>query len=399
MSNKDRQILQNRLSKGFSELAPDRWEEIRSTIPSDAETMQSVWEEAEVRPAARRHFRAIAAAAVLLICVLTFAFRYDGRVDALLYIDVNPSICISINESGKVINVEGVNEDGSAVVSSASGEIGNSRDLDKTVTCLISEMDREGYFRDGSLEAIVSFGYMHEENNAVLEQACSSIEKYAESRSLKSSLISQSFARDEAAENTAADIGISAGKYMYIVSLLNGNDADPDTIHSWAEKSADEIVTELSETKILKTETKTDQDDVAVTEKEEQSTDFEKASAAEEQSEANKASAGSSRGNSSQAAGNSKAKAKEKPKKNKEKAQKNSKNNNKNKDKSKNNNGKANNKNNNNKNSNSNSNGKGSEKSSQNAASNSNGNKEKAGKSNSSSNKDNKNSNNNGKGN
>ncbi len=243
MSKMDRDHMREKLSQGFSELTPDRWEDIRNAL-SSAESIsdQAVREETAARPAARRRFAMAAAAAAVMICAALFAVKDFRTVNSLLYLDVNPSVCISLNERGKVIDVEGINADGIRVVDSVKSKTGRSRSLDETVSGIIAETDKEGYFRDGSVDVLVSLSYVHKEDGSVLEQTCAAIEEYAASREMKSDILSQSFARDKAVEDAAEDIGISPGKYEFIVSLSDNGGADETVVREWANKRATEII-------------------------------------------------------------------------------------------------------------------------------------------------------------
>lgn len=238
MVNMDRDNWKEKLEQGFAELTPDCWDEISKAV-SDGRTARPASENAYRKPA-RRRIPAMLAAAAVLLCAF-FIIRDANTVSSMLYIDVNPSVCISINERGKAVSIEGVNDDGCKVADAVHKEIGNSRDLGKTVSCIIAEIGREGYFGDGTVDALVSLCYSEKEDKDSLDTACRVIEEYASSNSMKSNLVSQSFAGNEADEKTAAGMGISVGKYEFMTRLVKEGKLDRERMADLSEKSTSEI--------------------------------------------------------------------------------------------------------------------------------------------------------------
>ena len=241
--SKNQDIWKEKLEQGFAELTPDCWEELRSAIPqAEQSIISSAAEETERKSAFRRFIPAIAAAAAVLICFFSFTIRENKAIESMIYLDVNPSICVNLNSKGDVVSVEGLNDDGRKTADAALEEIGKSKDLDETVRCIIAVMDREGYFSDGEVDALVSLCYVHEEDSSRLEHVCGAIEEYAASRKLTTHLLSQSFARDTADEEAASQMGISPGKYKFIVRLAKEVSDGQDKVTEWAAKPAREII-------------------------------------------------------------------------------------------------------------------------------------------------------------
>ena len=238
MESKDRDIWKEKLNSGFSDLTPDCFDDIRKALPDLDETERPEPEKRTVRSLLVRLMPAAAFAAAVIF-VFSFVLDSAEAVEKMLYIDVNPSICISIKRNGRIASVDGVNEDGRKVVGAVSEELSGITDPDRAVICVVSEMDREGYFGSGTVEALVSLCYSGKEDDSVLDLTCGAIEEYAEARDLDIDLVSQSFERDKDIEAAAAGFGISAGKYEYIVDLTD-DDGSID-IGELAEKSAGEI--------------------------------------------------------------------------------------------------------------------------------------------------------------
>ncbi len=237
-------MQREKLKQGFAELTPDCWEEISKAV-TDGKPARTVMEDNYRKPAHKR-MQAVLAAVAAVVCLL-IVVKDVNTVKSMLYIDVNPSVCISVNDRGKVVSVDGVNEDGHTVADAALSEIGNSRDLGTAVKCIIAEIDREGYFSEGTVDVLVSLSYSEKEDKVSLDTACRKIEEYAGSNDMKCSLVVQSFVGDETVEKTAGEMGISAGKYEFLSGLAEEGRIERDKIGDFAEKSTREIDKATSE--------------------------------------------------------------------------------------------------------------------------------------------------------
>ena len=258
MSDMERDSLIEKMNQGFSELTPDCWEEIKGKLPEQSPEPVEV----KARPVTRRFLPAIAAA-VLAILAFTFVIKDMRTAETMLYIDVNPSVSISLNRSGRVISVKGINEDGRRTVAAVKKELKGIRDPEKAAVCIITQMDREGYFKSGTLDAIISLSYGRKDRPSVLDKTGDVIKEYAESKDLKTDLILQSFVRDKKSEKTASGMGISAGKYEYIIELADGDETDEKKVRKLADKTTGEInrffrKTEKKKSKKAVTEEKAD---------------------------------------------------------------------------------------------------------------------------------------------
>ena len=240
MADMERGTWKEKLEQGFAELTPDRWDEISKAV-SGCKASQPVWEDSYRKPVRRRIPAMIAVAAALLCVVFAVNIKDEDSVRSMLYLDVNPSVCMSVNERGKVIDIEGINADGCKVADAALEDLGKSRDPGDAVSCIVEEIDEEGYFSDGTVDMLVSLSYTGKEDKELLDEARRIIEEYARSKNMTSSLMTQSFARDENAEKAAADMGISPGKYAYLDRLVKEGRIDQYRIGEFAEKSTSEI--------------------------------------------------------------------------------------------------------------------------------------------------------------
>lgn len=240
MTGMDRGTWQEKLEQGFAELTPDRWEEISNAV-SGYKASQPVWENSYRKPVRKRVPAMIAVAAALLCVVFAVNIKHEDAVRSMLYLDATPSVCMSVNERGKVVDIEGINADGCKVAEAALEDLGRSRDPGDAVSCIVEEIDEEGYFSDGTVDLLLSLGYTEKEDKDLLDKARRLIEEYAQSKNMTCSLLTQSFARDEDAEKAAADLGISPGKYAYLDRLVKEGRIDRYRLSELAEKPAGEI--------------------------------------------------------------------------------------------------------------------------------------------------------------
>jgi len=245
MTDNERKILKERMTEGFSDLTPDCWDEIRKSISDPGSTDPMVITE---RRTYKRLISAVSVVAAVVLIVSSFlVISIMNKITSELYIDVNPSVCISIRKNGKVAKVEGINDDGRRVVEAVSAEPDSTGDLEKTVERLISEINNEGYFSNGNADILLSLCYKVPEDTSLLERAGTAAMKCSSEQGLRPGIILRSFEKDEEKEAAAANMGISVGKYEYITSALKDTGSVPDDISVFAEMSTREIDREIKD--------------------------------------------------------------------------------------------------------------------------------------------------------
>lgn len=96
-------------------------------------------------------------AAVLLLCLCAggfFAYTWFS-VKAVISIDINPGISLSLNRYEYVINAQPLNDDGADVLDDLNLE---RLDLDTALNALIGAMDRKGYLSEGATASVFVSG-------------------------------------------------------------------------------------------------------------------------------------------------------------------------------------------------------------------------------------------------
>ena len=96
-------------------------------------------------------------AAVLLLCLCAggfFAYTWFS-VKAIISIDINPGISLSLNRYEYVINAQPLNDDGADVLDDLNLE---RLDLDTALNALIGAMNRKGYLSEGATASVFVSG-------------------------------------------------------------------------------------------------------------------------------------------------------------------------------------------------------------------------------------------------
>ncbi|MCR4655758.1 MAG: hypothetical protein K5770_05955 [Lachnospiraceae bacterium] len=183
-----------------------------------------------------RFLPAVAAAAVLLLTAGTGSYAYL-KPYGTVSLDVNPSIEYSINRFDRVLNISGVNDDGSDIVASLDVKQLKYRDIETAIDNTIDQIDAAGYFMDEENYVVVTANTKAEVHT---EELVDKLDK-AVSRHDKVKPISSKVSDDELKK--AHEQGISAGKKMMVDRLDDISDEEIDR-SKWNEKSVKDIADE-----------------------------------------------------------------------------------------------------------------------------------------------------------
>lgn len=169
-----------------------------------------------------RSIAAVAACAVLLLgCMGILSHNRANRVKAVVELDVNPSIQLSINHEERVLSVDARNEDALRVL---SGMDLTGVQLDVALNALIGSLLRCGYISELANSILISVE--GGESAAALQQRLSSeIDALLAGFGVEGSVLSQTLSMDEEIAALAAAHDISRGKAALICELLHKNAA------------------------------------------------------------------------------------------------------------------------------------------------------------------------------
>ncbi len=171
---------------------------------------------------------AIAAAFALVFCGVLAAFKMAGvpvaAVDAVVALDVNPSIELEIDKDEKVISAKALNADAERVLSGMNLE---GLDLNVVVNAIIGSMLQNGYLTVERNSILVSVNSENADRAAELQSEISgSIAKILDARHIEASVLSQRYEKNEIIEEIADEYDISIAKATMITKIVEAKVTD-----------------------------------------------------------------------------------------------------------------------------------------------------------------------------
>ncbi len=184
-------------------------------------------------------------AAMLVLCfgigagVFSFLNRNDRSAgNSVIMLDVNPSISLTVNKKEKIVNAEGLNEDGKAVL---DGMELIGVDMNVAVNAVVGSMMQKEYLSDLQNAILVSVENSDTVKSAELQKRISDmIGNALQNVKLEGAVLSQSLKDTSALEQMAKDYNISLGK----AALIQEVTAKDSTLT--AEKLAPLSITEIT---------------------------------------------------------------------------------------------------------------------------------------------------------
>ena len=167
-----------------------------------------------------------AAAAFLLVIGIGFSYAYNIP-RCYVSVDINPSIELQVNMFNQVINVNGVNDDGAAILEKM--EIGH-KSMERVIELIISQAKKEGYLTSDDEKAVivaVQCDNQHKQDT-VMESA-----KLQVNKSLKQLDISATVSVDLVSKQTIDDahaMGTTAGKLDLIEDYIELSESDTQAV-------------------------------------------------------------------------------------------------------------------------------------------------------------------------
>lgn len=167
---------------------------------------------------------ALSAAAILvLVAVGFFATTIQNRqIFAVVGLDVNPSVELSVDDRERVIAAEALNDDAVVVLEGLKLE---GTDLNTACHAVVGSMLVKGYLRADSNSILVSIRALDPQLGKQLERQISqNLNSYLENSEVAVAILGQYVTEDEAISKLADEQGISLGKAWLVRKLLA---ADP----------------------------------------------------------------------------------------------------------------------------------------------------------------------------
>ena len=139
--------------------------------------------------------------------------------NSLVILDVNPSIALTVNADERIVNAEGLNEDGWTIL---NGMDLTDVDITVAVNAVIGSMLQKGYLSDLQNAILVTVENEDSEKSAALQERISSIIGTAlQDGNLEGTVLSQTLNDTSAPEELALNYGISPGKAALIQEVMS----------------------------------------------------------------------------------------------------------------------------------------------------------------------------------
>lgn len=216
-------MKQNQIEQSLRRAAEHAAPEYSDRLGEAAERLHAASSPARPPRQSRTLVRSIAAVAaclaLLLGCMGLLSHNRANRVTAVVELDVNPSIQLSINHEERVLSVTAGNEDALRVL---NGMDLTGVQLDVAVNALIGSLLRCGYISELANSILISVE--GGESAAALQQRLSDeIDALLAGFGVNGSVLSQTLSTDEQIAALAGMYDISRGKAALIAELLDKN--------------------------------------------------------------------------------------------------------------------------------------------------------------------------------
>ncbi len=141
-----------------------------------------------------------------------------GAVDAVVALDVNPSIELEIDKNEEVIRARALNADAEKVLADMDLE---GVDLNVAVNAIIGSMLQNGYLTVERNSILVSVSSENKERAAELQSSISGkITSILDASNIEASVLAQSYTKDENIEKIAKENQISVAKATLIEKII-----------------------------------------------------------------------------------------------------------------------------------------------------------------------------------
>lgn len=186
----------------------------------------------------------LALASILLVVGFASFQGYKFyKTDAIIELDVNPSIQLKVNKNKVITEAIALNEDGKKILSDMN--LKNS-DLNVGVNAIIGSMLKEGYISELKNSILISVNSKNQvESNRLQKELSNEVDKLLNAYSINPSVVTQAIDLDDEIERKAKKAGISEGKAEYIEKIIESNlknkNGEPYTFETLSGLSINEL--------------------------------------------------------------------------------------------------------------------------------------------------------------
>lgn len=183
---------------------------------------------------------AASAAVVIAACGGIGSYTWSNPI-SYVSLDINPSIAYSLNEFNRVIAVDGMNEEGAAIVDSIGGSLKNT-DISTALTITVEQLSTEAYLDAENTNYMIIGVYSDKDSKA--DALMSTVDEFTANSVDTCSITTVNVSKET--KESADSYGITAGK-MELINEIASVAADPKEVDPAA--LAELTVAELEQTK------------------------------------------------------------------------------------------------------------------------------------------------------
>lgn len=224
----DNREIEKRIHAAVCSATPDKLDDIMKACGIREQTEQqperkTIYLKPKKKKPAYKVFGSVAAALIICIAgVLAFGKGGASEAAAIIGLDVNPSIQLSVDDNGKVIEASAVNKDGEKILDDMSLA---GTDMKVAANAIVGSMLQQGFLNDISNSILVSVQAKDSAKGTSLqEELSSSLNQYLGSYALSAAVMGQCITDDSEITAFAAENGISEGK-AYLIKTLAASDS------------------------------------------------------------------------------------------------------------------------------------------------------------------------------
>ena len=223
----DNREIEKRIHSAVCSATPDKLDDIMKACGiEESSEAQIERKPVYLKPKKKPVYKVMGSvAAALILCIAgVLAFGRGGASDAaaIIGLDVNPSIQISVDNDGKVLEASAVNADGEKIL---DGMTLAGTDMKVAANAIVGSMLQQGYLNDISNSILVSVQAKDSAKGTSLqEELSSSLNQYLGSYAMSAAVMGQYIADDSEIVSFAKENGISEGK-AYLIKTLAASDS------------------------------------------------------------------------------------------------------------------------------------------------------------------------------
>ena len=140
------------------------------------------------------------------------------EVGASIYLDVNPSVEVKVDENKKVIECIAGNEDGEKIISNLNL---TGVDINTALYAIVGSMYTNGYLKVDANSILISVNNYNSDTGIVLNDISEQINNiFKENESMNCSIIAQQIETDESIEEKSKSYKVSVGKMHLIEKIV-----------------------------------------------------------------------------------------------------------------------------------------------------------------------------------